>query len=123
MEVTPMLARLVAISAVAIIALLAACRGGDAGPGFQQPTAPAGGGGMPGVAPPEFARFGYEVEPRIYDVPAGRATEIRRLLSNISYPTSVVTKDGAQTQYVGLRPTFTSDRHLIVTAPVQFHPA
>lgn len=103
---------LVSLVVIAVVAL-AACRE-PAQPGFQPPAAATAVAGN---------REGYDLIPKVYDVPPGRETEIRRLLEAMSYPVSVVTAQGAQTQFVHPQVSFTSDRHLVMTAPVQFHPA
>jgi hypothetical protein len=106
---------LVSLIVIAVVAL-AACRE-PAQSGFQ-PAAPAA-----ATTGATGGREGYDLIPKVYDVPPGRETEIRRLLANMSYPVSVVTANGAQTQFVHPQVSFTSDRHLVMTAPVQYHPA
>lgn len=102
------------ITILALPALLAiGCRDGDPP---ELPRAPA-------LSEPAFARFGYDVVPRTYQVPPHRSAEVRRLVRSMSYPITIVTAQGAQTQFVQPTATFTSDRHFVVTAPVHFHPA
>jgi hypothetical protein len=100
----------------ALAATVPACR--DQAPPATGFTTPA-----PAAVGPAVGREGYDLVPKLYDVPAGREAEIRRLLKGMSYPVSVITANGAQTQFVPLQATFTSDRHLVINAPVQYHPA
>jgi hypothetical protein len=98
---------------VPIVVALTACSS-ERGAGYQTPAAAAA-----AAAP----RPGYDVEPRIYSVPAGRASEVRRLLGSMSYPVAVVSGQGAQTQFVAVQYQFTNDGRLVVNAPAQYHPA
>jgi hypothetical protein len=91
--------------------------------GCQDHQRPATGFAAPTAAASPIVRENYDPVPKLYDVPAGREAEVRRLLRGMSYPVSVITHDGAQTQFVPLQATFTSDQHLIINAPPQYHPA
>lgn len=94
-----------------VILALAACRSAD-------PAAP--------VAPPtpaSYSQFGYDISPRAYEVPPGRAAEVRRLVKGLAYPVSVVSAQGAQTQFVNPQPTFTSDGHVVLTLPGNYQAA
>src|SRR4051794_13681820 len=94
-----------------VILALAACRGGNSAPA----PAPA--------APAWYSQFGYDLSPRVYEVPPGRAAEVRRLVKGLQYPVSVVSAQGAQTQFVNPQPTFTSDGHVILTLPANYQAA
>jgi hypothetical protein len=107
-----MLAR--SLAPIILTAALVACSS-DRGPGYQTP--PTAGAAAAGPRP------GYDVEPHIYTVPAGRASEVRRLLGSMSYPVSVVTAQGGQTQFVQVQYQFTNDGRLVINAPAQYHPA
>jgi hypothetical protein len=69
--------------------------------------------------------IGGNVIPQSHDVPKGRTTEIRALFESgvMSYPISVVTQAGAQTQFVNPRPVFVGDNRFVVGAPPAMHAA
>jgi hypothetical protein len=99
---------------LAALALVIACSGRDAPP-------------QPAVVTPERPdqSIGGNVVPQIHEFPVGRAADIRRIFdgSALSYPISVVSKDGAQTQFVNPRPVFVSDRRFVVGLPPASHAA
>jgi len=92
-----------------------ACSGRDAPP--PQPT----------VVTPDRPdqTIGGSVVPQIHEFPAGRAADIRRIFEGnaLSYPVAVVSKEGAQTQFVNPRPIFVSDRRFVVGLPPAAHAA
>ncbi|HEU0031830.1 MAG TPA: hypothetical protein VFQ53_14430 [Kofleriaceae bacterium] len=106
-------------TALALLACLfsTACSGRDA------PSAPA----AAAIAQPERpdTTIGGAVVPQMHEFPAGRAADIRRMFDNsvLSYPIAVVSKDGAQTQFVNPRPVFVSDRRFVVGLPPASHVA
>jgi hypothetical protein len=111
-------ARLAACTTLALLA----CNARDASvPVVTTPGPPA--------VPAELARpdlmVGGNVVPRTYEVPPGRASELRRIFKSgaMSYPIAVVSAQGAQTQFVQPRPEFTTDGRMIVSAPLQYHAA
>jgi hypothetical protein len=69
--------------------------------------------------------IGGTVVPQSHDFPAGRAAEIRRIFEGnaLSYPIAVVSKEGAQTQFVNPRPVFIGDRRFVVGLPPASHAA
>jgi len=69
--------------------------------------------------------IGGTVVPQIHEFPAGRSADIRRIfdVGAMSYPIAVVSKDGAQTQFVNPRPVFVSDRRFVVGLPPATHAA
>jgi hypothetical protein len=91
----------------------------------------------PTVAPPiptpvasgELSRpdlmVGANLVPRTYEVPPGRAAELRRIFKSgaVSYPIAVVSAQGTQTQFVQPRPEFTTDGRMIISVPLQYHAA
>jgi hypothetical protein len=68
---------------------------------------------------------GAGVVPMAHAFPPGRMDAIRRLFDqNVgSYPISVVTAQGAQTQFVNPKPVFTSDRQFVIGMPPAQHAA
>jgi hypothetical protein len=68
---------------------------------------------------------GGTVVPQSHDVPAGHSGEIRRLFESgvMSYPISVVSSSGAQTQFVSPKPVFIGDHRFVVGAPPAVHAA
>ncbi len=66
-----------------------------------------------------------DVFPKSHDVPPGRAAEVRRLFDGgvMSYPISVVSSAGAQTQFVQPRPVFIGENRFVVGAPAHTHDA
>jgi hypothetical protein len=69
--------------------------------------------------------IGGTVVPQIHDFPAGHAADIRRIFdgSALSYPISVISDKGVQTQFVNPRPVFVSDRRFVVGLPPASHAA
>lgn len=69
--------------------------------------------------------IGAGVMPMAHEFPPGRVDAIRRLFDhNVgSYPISVVTAQGAQTQFVNPKPIFTSDRQFVIALPPAQHAA
>jgi hypothetical protein len=96
---------------------LAACSGRDVA--VTQPAA-----AIDGVARPDHT-IGGNIVPRTYEIPAGRASELRRLFRGgsgaMSYPIAVVSAQGTQTQFVQIQPAFLGDRRMVVSAPVHYH--
>lgn len=69
---------------------------------------------------------GGNVSPRSYDVPPGRAAEIRRLFKGggaMSYPIAVVSAQGTQTQFVNPQPVFLGENRFVVALPEGHHVA
>jgi hypothetical protein len=58
---------------------------------------------------------------RTYVIPSGQQKVVERLLRGNSYPISVVSDKGAQTQFVHLNPQFTGDGYFILSAPIGIH--
>ena len=69
--------------------------------------------------------LGAGVVPQAHEFPPGRTDDIRRLFDNnvMSYPVSVVSEKGVQTQFVNPRPVFVGDRRFVVGAPSSMHAA
>lgn len=65
----------------------------------------------------------YDIVPRIFEAPAGRAGEIKELLSKMSYPVAVTSSTGVQTQFVAPQVNFTAGNTFVVTAPAAYHAA
>ena len=105
-------------SLVALIAL-AACPGRDR----EQAAPPAA------AVPDSMSRpdqmIGGNVVPGSHEFPVGRAADIRRLFEKhvISYPISVVSSAGAQTQFVHPQPVFIGDHRFVVSLPPTMHTA
>jgi hypothetical protein len=69
---------------------------------------------------------GGNVAPKSYEIPAGRAPEIRRLFKGggaMGYPIAVVSAQGTQTQFVNPQPVFIGDNRFVVALPEQHHAA
>lgn len=68
---------------------------------------------------------GGAVIPQAHEFPPGRAGDIRRLFDRnaMSYPISVVSEHGAQTQFVNPKPVFIGDHRFVVGAPPAMHAA
>lgn len=108
------------MKSLAILVLAAACNARDQGTpavAVQPPGAPAA-----DVPRPDQV-IGANIVPRTYDLPAGRSDELRRIFAGnaFSYPISVVSAAGAQTQFVNPRPVFTNDNHFVIALPAQYH--
>lgn len=58
---------------------------------------------------------------KTYEIPPGHAKSLERLLRGNSYPIQIVTKDGAQTQFVRLNPQFTRSGFFVLSAPETIH--
>jgi len=58
---------------------------------------------------------------RTYPVPKGHQKTLRRLLESSTYPITVVSKEGQQTQFVWLNPQFTGKGYFVLSAPVGIH--
>jgi hypothetical protein len=69
--------------------------------------------------------LGAGVMPMAHEFPPGRIDAIRRLFDhNVgSYPISVVSAQGTQTQFVNPKPVFTSDRQFVIGLPPAQHAA
>lgn len=101
------------------IALLAACNTRD------REAAPAPGAApTPAVERPD-RQLGGAVIPQAHEFPPGRADDIRRMFAEgvMSYPISVVSAQGTQTQFVNPKPVFVADRRFVVGAPPAQHAA
>ncbi len=68
---------------------------------------------------------GGNIVPQSHDFPVGRADDIRRLFENdvTSYPISVVSSAGTQTQFVNPNPVFIGDHRFVVGLPPHMHVA
>ncbi len=69
---------------------------------------------------------GGNVAPKSYEIPAGHASEIRRLFKGggaMGYPIAVVSAQGTQTQFVNPQPVFIGDNRFVVALPEQHHAA
>ena len=108
------------LAAFLCVAALTGCNERD------QPTAPPP---APAVAPTGVDRpdqsVGGTVIPQAHEFPPGRASDIRRLLERnvMSYPISVVSAQGAQTQFVNPKPVFVGDHRFVIGAPPAMHAA
>jgi hypothetical protein len=100
------------------IIALAGCNERD-----QAPT-PVAATALAGVDRPDQT-VGGTVIPQAHEFPPGRAGDIRRLFDRnvMSYPISVISSAGAQTQFVNPRPVFIGDRRFVVGAPPAMHAA
>lgn len=75
-------------------------------------------------APPAAQQTAAPWEPhqlRTYAVPAGHEQDLKRLLESSSYPVSVVSQQGTQTQFVRLNPQFTGSGYFVLSAPAGIH--
>lgn len=79
---------------------------------------------VPAPDRPDHA-IGGTVIPQAHEFPPGRADDIRRLFEQgaVSYPISVVSAQGVQTQFVNPEPVFVGDRRFVVGAPPAQHAA
>ncbi|MEO7096425.1 MAG: hypothetical protein ABI175_24410 [Polyangiales bacterium] len=69
--------------------------------------------------------IGGNVVPGSHEFPVGRAADIRRMFDGNggvgSYPISVVSSAGAQTQFVNPKPVFMSDHRFVIGLPPSMH--
>lgn len=67
--------------------------------------------------------IGGTIIPQSHEFPVARAADIRRLFENnvVSYPVSVVSSAGTQTQFVNPRPVFIGDHRFVIGLPVAMH--
>lgn len=92
---------------------LAACNGGH---GADHDHAGSGG-------PMWRKDTGVDVVPRTHSIPAGHAGDVRKMFANgaMSYPISVVSEKGTNTQFVQPPPVFLGNDHFVLSAPPEFH--
>jgi hypothetical protein len=66
---------------------------------------------------------GVDVVPRTHTIPAGHAADVRKMFANgaMSYPVTVVSDKGANTQFVQPPPVFLGSDHFVLSAPPEFH--
>jgi hypothetical protein len=66
---------------------------------------------------------GVDVVPRSHQIPAGHAADVRKMFANaaMSYPISVVSDKGTNTQFVQPPPVFLGSDHFVLSAPPEFH--
>jgi hypothetical protein len=100
-----------------ILAVVAACSGRD-----DRAVAPAAAAQLDNR--PDHV-VGANVVPMSHDAPTGRASEIRALFESgaMSYPISVVSAQGVQTQFVNPKPVFVGENRFVVGAPPNVHKA
>lgn len=69
--------------------------------------------------------LGGNIVPASHEFPPGRAADIRRLFEGhvVSYPISVVSSAGVQTQFVNPKPVFVGDRRFVIGLPPSMHVA
>jgi len=69
--------------------------------------------------------LGGNIVPASHEFPPGRAADIRRLFEGhvVSYPISVVSSAGVQTQFVNPKPVFVGDRRFVIGLPPAMHVA
>lgn len=69
--------------------------------------------------------LGGSIVPQAHEFPPGRADDIRRLFERnvVSYPVSVVSEQGVQTQFVNPKPVFVGDHQFVVGLPPEQHVA
>ena len=102
------------------IVALAGCNERDQ----QTAPAPAPAAALAGVDRPDQS-VGGTIIPQAHEFPPGRADAIRRMFADgsMSYPISVVSASGAQTQFVNPKPVFVGDHRFVVGAPPAMHAA
>jgi len=102
-------------SYLALAAALAACNNTDRSP-IEAPAVAAA------VARPDLPS-GDSVIPKSHTFPAGRGAEIRRLFSSgaMTYPISVVSAAGTNTQFVQPHPVFVGGDRFVADVPPAFH--
>jgi hypothetical protein len=92
----------------------------------DEPATPAPAAATPLAGDPRPDQtVGGTVIPQSHEFPPGRAGDIRRLFDRnvMSYPISVISAQGAQTQFVNPRPVFIGDHRFVVGAPPAMHAA
>ena len=67
--------------------------------------------------------IGGNIVPRSHQIPAGHISEVRRLFDThvISYPISVISEKGVQTQFVNPQPAFLGSDRFVVGATPEIH--
>ncbi|MCP4444351.1 MAG: hypothetical protein GY811_03270 [Myxococcales bacterium] len=96
-----------------IAPLLVACLACNSKPAAEAPAA---------EAPVADSLHTRKLTLRTYQVPGDRTEEMQRIIETLSYPITIVSANGAQTQFVPLSNVlFTSDGSFIVNAPQEIH--
>jgi hypothetical protein len=109
---------------LAVAGALAGCNEADRRPSPIEATPATAAIGPTAVNPAAAAtRPEVMIIPKRHAIPPGRAADVRRLFSSgaMSYPISVVSAGGAQTQFVQPKPVFIGSDSFVVDIPPEFH--